>query len=129
MKSFEPPRRPPEGEWRPCQAVDALPASSDPGSFPPPGGVSDSLGNSVPESDPTCVFLHQLSQTLTSLRGTLELALLVDSDAREYRRVIQQSLVQAEGLVQLFKSYRALAQGGDNRPCEGTGPSGARGCG
>ena len=58
------------------------------------------------------VFLHQLSQTLTSLRGILELALLVDSDEQEYRRVIQQSLVQAEGLVQLFKSCRALAEGG-----------------
>jgi hypothetical protein len=46
------------------------------------------------------------------LRGILELALLVDSDEQEYRRVIQQSLVQAEGLVQLFKSYRALAEGG-----------------
>lgn len=111
MKSFEPPRRSPDGEWRPCQAADALPASSDHGSLPPPGGVSDSLGNSLSEDDPTRVFLHQLSQTLTSLRGTLELALLVDSDAQEYRRVIQQSLVQAEGLVQLFKSYRALAQG------------------
>jgi hypothetical protein len=44
------------------------------------------------------------------LRGTLELALLVDSDAQEYRRAIQQSLVQAEGLVQLFKSYRAAVE-------------------
>jgi hypothetical protein len=48
---------------------------------------------------------------LTALRGTLELALLVDSDAQGYRRVIQQSLLQAEALVQLFKSYRALACG------------------
>jgi hypothetical protein len=63
-------------------------------------------------NDRTRFFLHQLSQTLTSLRGVLELALLVESDALEYRRVIQQSLEQAEGLVQLFKSYRALAEAG-----------------
>jgi hypothetical protein len=44
------------------------------------------------------------------LHGILELALLVDSDEQEYRRVIQQSLAQAEGLVRLFKSYRAIAE-------------------
>jgi hypothetical protein len=44
------------------------------------------------------------------LRGTLELALLVDPDEQEYRRAIQQSLAQAEGLVQLFRSYRATAE-------------------
>jgi hypothetical protein len=47
---------------------------------------------------------------LTSLRGVLELALLIDSDEQEYRRAIQQSLVQAEGLVQLFRSYRATVE-------------------
>ena len=98
--------------------MDARPASSAHGPIPPTCGGSDSLGNSLPDNDPTRAFLHQLSQTLTSLRGTLELALLVDSDAQGYRRAIQQSLVQAEGLIQLFKSYRALAQSGDNRPCE-----------
>jgi hypothetical protein len=51
-----------------------------------------------------------MSQCLTSLRGTLELALLVDSDEQEYRKAIQQSLAQAEGLVQLFSSYRATAE-------------------
>jgi hypothetical protein len=38
------------------------------------------------------------------------LALLIDSDEQEYRRAIQQSLVQAEGLVQLFRSYRATVE-------------------
>ena len=112
MKSGEPPTEPPEEEWRPSQVVDAFPASSARGPIPRQSGGSDSLSNSLPDKDHTRVFLHQLSQTLTSLRGTLELALLVDSDAQEYRRAIQQSLAQAEGLVQLFKSYRALAEGG-----------------
>jgi hypothetical protein len=111
MKSSEPPTEPPEEEWSPSQVVDAFPVSSACGPIPRQSGGSDSLSNSLPLKDRTRVFLHQLSQTLTSLRGTLELALLVDSDAQEYRRAIQQSLAQAEGLVQLFKSYRALAEG------------------
>jgi light-regulated signal transduction histidine kinase (bacteriophytochrome) len=48
------------------------------------------------------------------LRGTLELALLVDCDEQEYRRAIQQSLGQAEELVQLFRSYRATAEAETN---------------
>jgi hypothetical protein len=109
MKSREPPTGPPAGEWRPSQ-VDALPASSAHAPIPQQGGGSDSLSNSAPYHDRTRVFLHQLSQSLTSLRGTLELALLIDSDEQDYRRAIQQSLAQAEGLVQLFRSYRAAAE-------------------
>jgi len=99
MKNDEPATGPAEGEIGPSHIVDALP----------------SLGNLLPHNDPGHVFLHKMSQTLTSLRGTLELALLVDSDAQDYRRAIQQSLAQAEALVQLFKSYRALIEEGDNR--------------
>ena len=112
MKSSEPPTEPPEGEWRPSQVVDAFSVSPARGPFPRQGGGSDSPSNSLRYKDHTRVFLHQLSQILTSLCGTLELALLADSDAQEYRRAIQQSLAQAEGLVQLFKSYRAWAEGG-----------------
>jgi hypothetical protein len=112
MKSVEPPAEPPQDEWRPSQVVDAFPVSSARGPTPRQSGGSDFLSNSPPDKDRTRVFLHQLSQILTSLRGTLELALLVDCDAQEHRRAIQQSLAQAEGLVQLFKSYRALAEGG-----------------
>jgi signal transduction histidine kinase len=112
MKSSELPRKPPEGEWRPSRVVDAFSVSSARRPIPRQSGGSDSLNNSPPGQDHTRGFLHQLSQILTSLCGTLELALLADSDAQEYRRVIQQSLAQAEGLVQLFKSYRAWAEGG-----------------
>ena len=112
MKSSEPPTEPPEGKRRPSQVVDASSVSSARGPIPRQSGGSDSLSNLMPFKDRTLVFLHQLSQTLTSFRGILELALLVDSEAQEYRRGIQQSLAQAEGLVRLFKSYRALAEGG-----------------
>jgi hypothetical protein len=108
MKSPEPPTRSFEGEWSHSCAGDALADCAAPGAGPP---SSANTCNSLPDHDPTRAFLHQLSQTLTALRGTLELALLVDSDAQGYRRVIQQSLLQAEALVQLFKSYRAMAYG------------------
>ena len=112
MKSSELPRESPEGEWRPSQDVDAFSVSSARRPIPRQSGGSDALSNSSPGQDHTRGFLHQLSQILTSLCGSLELALLADSDAQEYRRVIQQSLAQAEGLVLLFKSYRAWAEGG-----------------
>jgi len=117
MKSVPPATGTLEGEWNPSQVGDALSASAQ-RPLPSPSGGSGDLASSPPDNDPTGTFLHQLSQTLTSLHGTLELALLVDADAQGYRRVIQQSLVQAEALVQLFKSYRAWAQGRNNRPCE-----------
>jgi hypothetical protein len=119
MKSGEPPMGPPEGEWRPSQVVNALPASSAHGPILPQDGGSDSLSNSLQYHDRTRVFLHQLSQSLTSLRGTLELALLVGADEQEYRRAIQQSLAQAEGLVQLFRSFRATAEGETIEPVDG----------
>jgi len=116
MKSAE--GESPEGGWTGSKGVDGFSAAPASGPMPRQSAESDSLRNSLPYQDRTRSFLHQLSQTLTSLRGILELALLVDSDAQEYRRAIQQSLAQAEGLVQLFKSYRALAEGEDQRPCE-----------
>jgi len=111
MKSVErPPSDCPEGEWTPFEVVRVFPA---PGAPPAPRQhvESHTSGSPLPGDDQTRLFLHQLSQTLTSLRGTLELALLVDSDAEEYRKAIQQSLAQAEDLVQLFKSYRASTEG------------------
>jgi hypothetical protein len=117
MKSVQPATRTPEEDWRPSQVGDALSTSAH-GPLSSPSGGTESLASSLPDNDPTGTFLHQLSQTLTSLRGTLELALLVEADAQDYRLVIQQSLVQAETLVQLFKSYRAWAQGGNSQPCE-----------
>jgi len=113
MKRAEPPETAcPEEQWTPSEVVDAYPSAAGADAVPRPRVASGSLSNSLASKDRTRVFLHQLSQTLTSLRGTLELALLADSDAQGYRRVIQQSLAQAENMVRLFKSYRALADGG-----------------
>jgi len=117
MNSVEPPPRPGQGKWRSPQDCETLSASPAPGSIPCPA-AHDSADTTQQANDPAGAFLHQLSQILTSLRGTLELALLVDCDAQDYRRAIKQSLVQAEGLVQLFKSYRAESQGGNGRSGE-----------
>jgi len=117
MKSVEPQPRPGQETWRNPQEAGFLAAASTLVPIPCPTG-HDSADTSLCENDPTRTFLHQVSQTLTCLRGTLELALLVDCDAQDYRTAIQQSLVQAEALVQLFKSYRASAHGGKGRSGE-----------
>jgi hypothetical protein len=118
MKSVELPKGPLAGKRRSSQTEDPLPASSAHVPIPSPDSGTNCSGNARPDNDPTRAFLHQLSQTLTSLRGTLELALLDDSDAQGYRRVIQQALVQVDNLVQLFNAYRALAQGTNKCPRE-----------
>ena len=117
MNSFEPRPGPGQEKWRCLRESETPEVSSASGPKPCPAG-HDSATTSQPEIDPAGAFLHQLSQILTSLRGTLELALLLDCDAEDYRRAIQQSLVHAEGLVQLFKSYRAVSQGGNGHSIE-----------
>ncbi len=121
MKNAEPRTESSHGAQTPSQAVGASPVRSAREPIPRQSVEDNLLSNSLPFKDQTGDFLHQLSQTLTSLRGFLELALLVDSDAQEYRKVIQQSLAQAETLVQLFKSYRALGEGGASDLVNGVG--------
>jgi hypothetical protein len=117
MKSAGPPPGPGQEKWRTLQDAELPSGSAAHEPSPSPAG-HDPADPAPQENDPAHAFLHQLSQTLTSLRGTLELALLVECDAQDYRRAIQQSLVQAEGMVQLFKSYRAVAQRGNGRSGE-----------
>jgi len=117
MKGPELSARPIQENGQTPQNAGILPASSNRGPSPCPTG-HDSADGSLRENDPTRAFIHQLSQTLTSLRGTLELALLIDCDAQDYRRAIQESLNHAEDLVQLFKSYRASAHRESGRPGE-----------
>lgn len=110
MKSVESSRlRDPEKEWAPSTFADPRAAAS-PGAIHFQDGESDSPEAPLPQAERSRVFLHQLSQNLTSLRGILELALLVASDEKEYKAALQQSLAQAEGLVQIFKSYRTSAE-------------------
>ena len=110
MKRIDLPRVTTGGEWGPSTVGEVLPGSAMRGPAAWRSGRSDSLSKALADSDRTPVFLHQLSQALTSLRGTLELALLVDADAQEYQRAIQQALAQAERLVQLFRAFRAASE-------------------
>lgn len=55
-------------------------------------------------------IIHGLSQPLTALRGALELALLAEHSAEEYRLVLKESLAQADRLVGLLRSLRELAE-------------------
>ncbi len=53
---------------------------------------------------------HQLSQPLTALRGTLELALAREQDSASYRRALEGALEQADRVVRLSRALRELAE-------------------
>lgn len=61
-------------------------------------------------------IIHRLSQPLTALRGSLELALLGDHSAAEYRAAVSESLAQADRLVRLLRSLRELVEAGEPSP-------------
>ena len=112
MNSGQPRPGPGQEKRQNARRGEALSDSSACGAVPCPA-VRDATHNTLAEHDPAGAFLHQLSQLLTALHGTLELALLADGDAQGYRKALQQSLVQAEGLIRLFRSYRAASRGGN----------------
>ncbi len=53
---------------------------------------------------------HQLSQPLTALRGTLELALTRKNGEVDYRRVLEDALKHTDRVVRLARSLRELAE-------------------
>jgi signal transduction histidine kinase len=55
---------------------------------------------------------HRLSQSITALRGGLELALMSDRSPADYRRVVEQSLQLADDLAKLVVSLRDLGEAG-----------------
>ena len=55
---------------------------------------------------------HRLSQPLTALRGTLELARLKATSVAEYRSAVEKALESAERLAWLVQSLRELAEAG-----------------
>ncbi len=79
---------------------------------------------SAPADRPACreclgSLAHRLSQTLTVLRGTLELALLGERTAAAYRAALEQALPLADQFVQLLDSLRDLAESlGSGGRCE-----------
>jgi len=53
---------------------------------------------------------HRLSQPLTALRGSLELALRTELSAQDSRAALEQAFELTELLVQLMRSLRELAE-------------------
>ena len=91
---------------RPRQAVHANLGSSADKSSIRQSDISEARPNSLADDDRPSVFFYESSQLLTSLCTKLQGAILVHSDAQEYRRTIQQSVEQGERLLQLFRSLR-----------------------
>ena len=60
----------------------------------------------------TCLasLAHRLSQPLTALCGSLELALLTEHTAEEYRKALEMSLEQANRLARFIRSVRELLE-------------------
>jgi len=54
--------------------------------------------------------LHQATQPITVLQGTLELALLTASTIHEYRRAIERSLEELQRVTGCFEHLRACIQ-------------------
>ena len=54
--------------------------------------------------------LHQATQPITVLQGTLELALLTASTIHEYRRAIERSLEELQRVTVCFEHLRAFIQ-------------------
>lgn len=66
-------------------------------------------------------IIHRFSQPLTALRGSLELALLTEGSAADYRLALKESLAQADNLVRLIGSLRELVEAEDSsEPAERT---------
>ena len=64
-------------------------------------------------ADELDALIHLLSQPLTALRGSLELALGADSSAVDYRKTIAEAFEQADRVAALLVSLRELAASED----------------
>ena len=79
-----------------------------------PSGLSTGENSEVREAGAIPSILasvaHQMSQPLTALRGTLELALLKASTIREHRMSEEKALAAAEELARILEGVRELAE-------------------
>jgi signal transduction histidine kinase len=62
--------------------------------------------------------LHQTTQPLTVLQGTLELALLNASTVEEYKQAVERSLEELQRVTDSFEDLRTLMQGVQQRKGE-----------
>ena len=61
-------------------------------------------------SDPITLGLHQATQPLTILQGTLELALVNANSMDEYKHAIQRSLEELQRVTDCFEHLRSITQ-------------------
>ncbi len=59
-------------------------------------------------------LIHRLSQPLTALRGSLELGLLIEGNAADYRLALEEGLAQADHLVHLVNWLRDMVEAGES---------------
>ena len=94
-------------QWGPWHATSTASGAPKNASSVGESDNREAASKGSPVDDPTSDFFHESSQILTGLCGTLQVAMLVDSDEHELRRAIQQSVDQGRQLLRLFRSFRA----------------------
>jgi signal transduction histidine kinase len=77
-----------------------------------PGAVASGSESEARQQFVSDVF-HTLSQPLTALRCSLELALMQDSDAQGYRTALEDALGHAERVTRCAEFLRLLAEADD----------------
>jgi len=80
----------------------------------PPGSAPGAASEAGREYCHQCLsaMAHRLAQSITALRGALELGLLGKRSAADYRSVLEQALELADQMVQLIVSLRDLGESG-----------------
>lgn len=53
---------------------------------------------------------HKLSQPLTSLQGTVEVALMGEMDVKEYRRILEISLQETQRVAEILEALRDIVE-------------------
>lgn len=74
------------------------------------GGDEPQAGDASAISSVLTAVVHQMSQPLTALRGTLELALLKATSVRDHRTAEEKALAAAEQLVKILQGVREVAE-------------------
>jgi len=85
---------------------------------PPRAGPSERnlAGRPDAEGSSACLanFAHRLSQPVTALLGTLQLALLTAKNLADYRSAVQEAVELAEQMARLVRLFRELASPGND---------------
>ncbi len=80
--------------------------------------VSQETKSAADLSSVLATVVHQMSQPLTALRGTLEIALLKGGSARDFRLAAQKAMAAAERLAKILQSAGELAEACEPREDE-----------